>query len=123
MIDHDYPFNIRKLTAEEGSGYLIEYPDLPGCMSDGETIIEAIENGKDAVQAWLIAAKEADRDIPEPQQIELQSGKWVQRVPKSLHAKLVRQARREGVSLNTLVVSMLAEATGNPGLNQLSQRD
>jgi antitoxin HicB len=121
MSDNDYPFNIRKLTEEEGSGYLIEYPDLPGCMSDGETIIEVIENGRDAVQAWLIAAKEAGRDIPEPQQIELQSGKWVQRVPKSLHAKLVRQARREGVSLNTLVVSMLAEATGNRNFNHHPQ--
>ena len=116
MSDNDYPFNIRKLTEEEGDGYLIEYPDLPGCMSDGETIIDAITNGKDAVHTWLIAAKEAGRDVPEPQQIEIQSGKWVQRVPKSLHAKLSKQARREGVSLNTLVVSMLAEATGNRAL-------
>jgi antitoxin HicB len=41
-----YPFNIRQLSNEEGGGYLIEFPDLPGCMSDGETIDEAIANGQ-----------------------------------------------------------------------------
>lgn len=41
----DYPFTIRHLTKEEGSGYLIEFPDLPGCMSDGESIEETIQSG------------------------------------------------------------------------------
>ena len=113
MNNLEYPFTIRHLNNEEGGGYLIEFPDLPGCMSDGDSIVEAIQNGEDALQAWLQAAKESGRRIPEPNHTELQSGKWVQRVPKSLHAKLVYQAKREGVSLNTLVVSMLSEATGN----------
>ena len=50
-----YPFTIRPLTEEEGRGYIIEYPDLPGCMSDGETPEEAIRNGADAVKAYLAA--------------------------------------------------------------------
>lgn len=108
----DYPFTIRHLSAEEGGGYLIEFPDLPGCLSDGETIEEAIINGNDAVKCWLAAAKEIGRDIPQPGMPETQSGKWVQRVPKSLHNQLVVRAKREGVSLNTLVVSMIAEALG-----------
>lgn len=54
----EYPFTIRHLTLEEGGGYLIEYPDLPGCMSDGETIEEAIKNGEDAVKCWIGAAKQ-----------------------------------------------------------------
>ena len=45
------------LPVEEGGGYLIEFPDLPGCMSDGETIEETIENGKDAVACWIETAK------------------------------------------------------------------
>jgi antitoxin HicB len=48
-----YPFSIRELSEEEGGGFLIEFPDLHGCMSDGETIDEAIENGKDAVRCYL----------------------------------------------------------------------
>jgi antitoxin HicB len=105
----DYPFTIRHLSAEEGGGYLIEFPDLPGCMSDGETIEEAIQNGQDAVACWIAAAKESGRAIPKPGQLEKQSGKWVQRVPKSIHLRLVEKARLERVSLNTLVIAILAE--------------
>ena len=45
MSEVEYRFTVRPMTAEEGGGYLIEFPDLPGCMSDGETIEEAIANG------------------------------------------------------------------------------
>lgn len=108
----DYPFTIRHLSKEDGGGYLIEFPDLPGCMSDGETIAEAIANGHDAVMCWVSAAKEANRSIPKPGELEKQSGKWVQRVPKSIHLRLVEKAEEEGVSLNTLVITLLAEALG-----------
>ncbi len=53
-----YPYTIRTLSPSEGGGYLIEFPDLPGCMSDGETIEEAIENGKDAMRCWIAASNE-----------------------------------------------------------------
>lgn len=62
----DYPFTIRHLSQTEGGGYLIEFPDLPGCMSDGETIGEAIKNGQDAVSCWMAAAKESKRSIKIP---------------------------------------------------------
>ena len=38
----DYSFEIRPLSEEDGGGFLITFPDLPGCMSDGETPEEAI---------------------------------------------------------------------------------
>lgn len=109
----DYPFTIRHLSATDGGGYLIEFLDLPGCISDGETVEEAIENGKDAFHCWMQAIKESGREIPKPGALEKQSGKWVQRVPKSIHLRLVEKAEEEGVSLNTLVVSMIAEALGH----------
>jgi antitoxin HicB len=109
----NYPFTIRQLLKKEGGGFLIEFPDLPGCMSDGETIEEAMANGQDAVQCWLDAAAKAKRHIPKPGELEAQSGKWVQRVPKSIHYRLVEKARSEGVSLNTLVVAMIAESLGH----------
>lgn len=109
----DYPFTIRHLSKQEGGGYLIEFPDLPGCMSDGETIQETIANGNDAIACWLSAAKEANHAIPKPGALENQSGKWVQRVPKSIHLRLVKKAEEEGVSLNTLVITLLSEALGN----------
>lgn len=108
----DYPFKIRHLSKEDGGGYVIEFPDLPGCMSDGETVEEAVTNGHDAVRCWLKAAKDSGRSIPQPGAFEQQSGKWVQRVPKSIHLQLVEKAEEEGVSLNTLVIAILAEALG-----------
>jgi antitoxin HicB len=60
MSETDYPFTIRPLTADEG-GYLIEFPDLPGCMSDGDTVKEAIRKGADAKWAWITAMREAGR--------------------------------------------------------------
>src|SRR5476649_2856027 len=110
MKEIEYRFTVRPLTAEEGGGYLIEFPDLPGCMSDGDTIDEAIENGQDAIQAWIEAAKEMGRPIPKPGELESQSGKWVQRVPKSIHLRLVKKAKEEGVSLNTLVITLLSDS-------------
>ncbi len=112
----EYPFIIRHLTKNDGGGYLIEFPDLPGCLSDGETVDEAIHNGRDAIHCWLHAAQESGRSIPKPGDFELQSGKWVQRVPKSLHCRLAEKAKAEGVSLNTLVIAMISEALGKNSL-------
>ena len=112
----DYPFTIRPLTDDEGGGYLIEYPDIPGCMSDGETPEEAIVNGRDALKCCLLALKEFGDPIPGT--FASASGQWRQRVPKTLHAHLVERARREGVSLNTLVTAMIAEGLGNPAIGE-----
>lgn len=105
----DYPFIIKHLSEDDGGGYLIEYPDLPGCMSDGESYEEAIKNGKDAAEGWIETAKEIGRAIPIPNQLKDLSGKWVQRVPKSIHLRLINKAKEEGVSLNTLVITLLSE--------------
>jgi len=107
-----YPFTVRPLTEEEGSGYLIEFPDVPGAISDGETPEEAIRNGRDALKAALLTMKEFGDPVPKPGVVTSASGQWRQRVPKSLHARLVERARQEGVSLNTLVTTMIAEELG-----------
>ena len=106
----DYPFELRPLAAEEGGGWLIVFPDLPGCMSDGEAPEEAIANGRDAVFAWIQAAREAGREIPRPG--ELPSGKFIARIPRSLHVRLAARAKQEGVSMNALVSTFLAESLG-----------
>jgi len=109
----EYPFTIRPLGGDDGGGYLIEFPDIPGCMSDGETPEEAIVNGRDALRCCLLTLKEFGEPIPEPGTFAAASGQWRQRVPKTLHARLVERARREGVSLNTVVTAMIAEGLGS----------
>ncbi|HAT49559.1 MAG: type II toxin-antitoxin system HicB family antitoxin [Nitrospirae bacterium] len=107
----DYPFEIHPLSGEDGGGYLITFPDFPGCMSDGETTQEAIENGMDALKTFL-AVKNRHRDfIPKPGE-KIYSGRFVTRVPKTLHARLAIRAKNEGVSMNALVATFLAEKAG-----------
>ncbi len=115
-----YPSIIRPLTHEEGGGYLIEYPDLPGCIADGETPEEALSRGKDAIQDWIQTALAHGDTIPSPHSD--MSGKWQLRLPKSLHASLKERARYEGVSLNTLVSTMLAKSMGRYSTENLSSK-
>jgi len=62
----EYPFEICPLTQTEGSGYLIRFPDLPGCISDDETPKEALANGADALQGWLETRRERGLPVPAP---------------------------------------------------------
>ena len=109
----DYPFSVRHLSEEDGGGYLAEALDLNGCMADGETIEEAIHNLEDAIASWIKTAKELGKIIPKPSDDTQFSGKWVVRTPKSIHHRLADMAKREGVSLNTLAVALLAEGLGH----------
>lgn len=107
----DYPFEIRPLTTDEGNGFLISFTDFNECCSDGETPQEAIENGMDALRGVILTLEELGLPVPAPGSGG-HSGKFVARVPKTLHARLVTRARREGVSLNALVTALLAEGIG-----------
>ena len=106
----EYPFEIRPLSKGEGGGYSVSFPDVPGCWSDGATPEEAIENGRDALRSWLTVAGEFGDELPKP--FSAVSGRFVQRVPRSLHAQLIARAKAEGVSLNTLVVSLVSQGIG-----------
>jgi len=119
-----YPFEILPLSKDEGGGYAITFPDLAGCRSDGATPEKAMENGRLALADWLAVATEFGDVVPVP--YSSVSGRFVQRVPKSLHRQLVDEAKNEGVSLNTLVVSLVAEGLGRrvmrPSLTSGSSR-
>ncbi len=108
----DYPFEVRPLSAEEGGGFLISYPDFSDCISDGETVDEALANGKDALKATITALKAKELPVPAPNGGGVASGKFVARVPKTVHARLTSRAKAEGVSLNTLVLTFIAEGLG-----------
>src|ERR1019366_10565984 len=101
------------LRKDEDGDWVARVEELPGCTAHGGTEAEALENLEEVKSAWLEDALAAGAAIPEPVATEkLPSGKWLQRVPRSLHKKLTETAEREGVSLNQLVTSILAEAVG-----------
>ncbi len=108
----NYPFEIRPLSAEEGGGFLISYPDFSECISDGETVEEALKNGRDALKTTIAALKSKDMPVPTPNSGGIASGKFVARVPKTVHAQLTTRAKAEGVSLNALVLTFIAQGLG-----------
>ena len=66
MSKLDYPVTIEPLPAEDGGGFVATAPDLPGCMSDGETPEEALANVRDAIAAWIEEARVLGRPVPKP---------------------------------------------------------
>ena len=98
------------LIPDESGGFGVKIDELPGCISQGETVSEAYGMIRDALRSWLTVALENGIDIPEPGQEH--SGKFLVRVPKTVHRELARRARLEGVSLNLYVASVLAKAVG-----------
>ena len=106
------PYMIILRPDDEGD-VVAKIEELPGCSSHGRNPTEALENLIEAQRLWIEDCLDAGQSVPEPTPEEvLPSGKWLQRVPRSLHQKLIRLARREGVSLNQLVTSIVAEAAG-----------
>ena len=69
MSAQDYEIHIRPLSDEDGGGYLATVPELPGCMSDGETRAEALVNVEDAIACWIEAAREMGRAVPPPRRL------------------------------------------------------
>jgi predicted RNase H-like HicB family nuclease len=108
-----YAIELVQDTDETGHrGWVAEIEELPGCISQGATPEDAIANVRDAMLGWISVAIEDGRDVPQPRALGTYSGKFIVRVPSSLHADLVRTAAREGVSLNQFVATTLARYLG-----------
>ena len=115
----NYAIRIEPLPDEDGGGFLVTVPDLPGCMADGETVEQAIGEAHDAFEAWAMAERQDKGDLPVP---KTYSGQFVQRIPKSLHRRLATRAAAEGVSLNQLAATYLAEGLGIRGKGLAARR-
>ena len=111
-----YPFVVH---ADPDGGYVIVYPDLPGCLSQAETLDEIPAMAKDARTGWIETEYEEGQDIPEPSYQEY-SGRFNLRIPKSLHRALADAASHDGVSLNQYVVMLLS--SGNTLVQLRGQR-
>lgn len=110
-----YPMNV---VAEPTGGYVIEFPDLPGCMTQIEDLGELPAMADEIRALWIETAYELGRDIPAPSYPEEYSGKFNVRLPKSLHRKLAEGADRQGISLNQYIVDLLARGDAQAGIEQ-----
>src|SRR5438105_948499 len=101
------------ITGNATQGYLAECPELPGCFTAGETETEALELLHDAMAGWFETALRDGAVIPSPhRKADEYSGKFVLRVPKSLHRQLAERAAEEGISLNQLALTFVAAGLG-----------
>lgn len=102
------PYRMEVVEDKEEGGFAVSYPDLPGCITCGETVEKAVINALDAKREWLEAALEAGIEINEPDELEDYSGQFKLRIPRSLHRLLAEHSKREGISMNQYCVYLLS---------------
>lgn len=120
-LELPYTIEVTKDESDEYTGWFARVVELPGCMTQADTFEELSEMIKDAMTAWIESALEDGESIPLPRSIEDYSGRFVVRIPKSLHRELVEMAEREGVSLNTFVNVALGKVTGQSKNKQVNE--
>jgi len=107
----EYYLNLQYLVTlypDQEGGYVAQIKDLPGCLTQGETLDETSANIQEARELWIETAYEAGDEIPLPSTDDTYSGKLLLRMPKSLHHRLAEAADRENVSLNPYILSVLS---------------
>lgn len=106
----NYPTEFQKITEDDGETYYrITIPKLPGLIAYGDSINDGLNELKEAKKAWFASCIRRKVRIPEPVNKNY-SGKLLVRMPKSLHAQLAQEAEEENVSLNSFIVSKLAQS-------------
>ena len=103
------PYKLEIIPDQEEGGFIIRYPDLPGCISVAEKADDIIANANEAKRAWLEAAIDEGIDINEPNSLSDYSGQFKLRIPKSLHRSLAEQAKAEGTSMNQYCLYLLSK--------------
>lgn len=101
-----YPVSIQ--WSDEDNGHIATVPGARGLSAFGDSPEEALTQLKIAADAYFESLKKAGKAMPVFEKITSFSGQLRLRLPKSLHAELSQGARREGISLNTYLVSLLA---------------
>ncbi|MCL4300948.1 MAG: toxin-antitoxin system HicB family antitoxin [Anaerolineae bacterium] len=111
-LELPYTIEVMKDEGEHYSGWFARVVELPGCMTQADNFSELSDMIREAMVAWIETALEDGEAIPLPRSVEDYSGRFVVRIPKTLHRELVEMAEREGVSLNTFVNVALSKAIG-----------
>ena len=104
-----YNYIIQQVNDESGEYYYGKILELDGCQSTGETIEELNANLDEAMEGYLEVKLENNLPIPIPHNPNNYSGKFIIRIPKTLHQKLAIEANREGISLNQLALYKLSQ--------------
>lgn len=104
-----YNYIVQPIIDESGSYFYARILELDGCQSTGETFEEAYVNLKEAMKGWIETKLENGFEVPLPVGYDDFSGKFIVRIPKSLHYRLSVEAEQEGVSLNQYALYKLSK--------------
>ena len=113
-----YPIRMEKTTDSHGTYWIAEHPDLPGCITHGNSQEESLLNLDDAKKGWIYTAIIEGMPIPKPNtksEIQDCSGKILLRVPRELHFKLLQKAKEDDTSLNQELLFLISSALGSSG--------
>ena len=102
------PYRMEIVEDQAEGGYTVSFPELPGCITCGETIESVLKNAEDAKKTWLEAVLEDGGEVPEPDSLKDYSGQFKLRIPKSLHRSLAEHSKREGISMNQYCLYLLS---------------
>ncbi len=100
---------IKEMNDESGHYYYGYILELDGCQSTGDSVDELMESLNDAMEGYFEVKIAKNLSVPLPQQDDEYSGKFIVRLPKSLHKRLSIEASNEGVSLNQWACYKLAQ--------------
>lgn len=115
FLDRAYPFDV---SADPDGGYVIVFPDLPGCMTQVEHSEEIGPMADEIRRLWIETEAGRGNEIPPPSVPEEYSGRFLLRIPRSLHRALAESAKREGVSLNQYAAMRLARGDAQAGIER-----
>lgn len=99
---------VRRLTPDPSGGYVASIMEFPGCIAEGETAEEALQNLDKAAESWIEVAIAHGREIRDPVDFEGFSGKIALRMPRNLHKQAAELAELERCSLNQLLVTAVS---------------
>ncbi len=103
------PYRMELTPDEYEGGFVVSFPELPGCITVGDTLEEAYANALDAKKVWIEGSLEAGNPINEPSNLEDYSGQFKLRIPKSLHKSLAEHSKLEGISMNQYCLYLLSK--------------
>ena len=115
MKDLEYYLHLNdrlEIQKDDEGGYVMSFPELPGCVSCAETKEDAVRIAEEAKKEWMMAAMEEQIEIPEPKRVEQCPNSFKLRLPKSLYFDLSHSAKREGVSMNQYCLYLLSQNRG-----------
>ncbi len=103
----------RRLVPDETGGYVASIQEFPGCIAEGDTPQEAIQNLDQAAASWVYVALSNGYEIRDPVSFYGYSGKIALRIPRGLHKQVAELAELEETSVNQLLVAAIANYTGS----------